>query len=247
MIYIDGVAYVDKTQTYKQTNNQSNNGVSFDSVFEAETTIYATPESGSNTPLPANNAPVTIPSVPANGAYSTNAGASCPASLEAYFQNAANTYGVDVNLLKSIAKAESNFNPSATSKVGASGVMQLMPQTAASLGVADPYNAEQNIMGGAKYISQLLNKYNGHISLALAAYNAGPGNVNKYNGIPPFKETQHYVNKVLNYYNNTNGTDYTGGNTATATSADVIYAVAVNDASSAGNIYSIPAVPSSLL
>ena len=81
------------------------------------------------------------------------------------------------------------------------GVMQLMPATAESLGVTNAFDAYQNIMGGAKYISSLLTKYNGDVSLALAAYNAGSGNVAKYGGIPPFTETQNYVSKVIGYYN----------------------------------------------
>lgn len=120
--------------------------------------------------------------------------------LDAYFEEAARTYGVDVNLLKAIAHTESNFNPSATSSAGAMGVMQLMPSTAKSLGIKDAYNARDNIMGGAKVISQHLSRYNGDVSLALAAYNAGSGNVEKYGGIPPFTETQNYVKKVLAYY-----------------------------------------------
>ncbi|MGN0352966.1 MAG: lytic transglycosylase domain-containing protein [Roseburia sp.] len=120
-------------------------------------------------------------------------------TLEAIFQKASDTYGVSVNLLKAIAKAESGFNQYATSHAGAMGIMQLMPATAASLGVTDAYDAEQNIMGGANLISQLLTKYNGDVSLALAAYNAGSGNVEKYGGIPPFTETQNYVSKILGY------------------------------------------------
>lgn len=124
-------------------------------------------------------------------------------TMDDIFQKASDTYGVPVNLLKAMAKQESNFDPNATSHCGAQGVMQLMPATAASLGVTDAYDPEQNIMGGAKYISQLLAKYNGDVSLALAAYNAGSGNVAKYGGIPPFKETQNYVAKVTAYMNET--------------------------------------------
>jgi hypothetical protein len=122
-------------------------------------------------------------------------------SLDSIFEQAAQKYDVPVNLLKAIGKAESNFNSNAVSRCGAQGIMQLMPATAAELGVTDSFNAEQNIMGGAKYISQLLKKYDGNTSLALAAYNAGSGNVAKYGGIPPFEETQNYVKKVTAFMN----------------------------------------------
>ncbi|MCI8485139.1 MAG: lytic transglycosylase domain-containing protein [Lachnospiraceae bacterium] len=123
------------------------------------------------------------------------------ASLEAIFEEASKTYNVPKNLIKAIAKAESDFRPDATSKAGAQGIMQLMPATARELGVKDSYDPYQNIMGGTKYISQMLAKYNGDVSLALAAYNAGSNNVAKYGGIPPFKETQNYVVKVTQYMN----------------------------------------------
>lgn len=131
----------------------------------------------------------------------------CPTDLYNIFEEAANTYGVSVNLLTSIARAESNFRTDAVSSAGAVGIMQLMPTTAASLGVTNSYDARENIMGGAKYISQLLSKYNGNTALALAAYNAGSGNVEKYGGIPPFTETQNYVQKVLSYYKTEHRTD----------------------------------------
>jgi len=115
--------------------------------------------------------------------------------LDSIFEEAANSYGVSSIILKSIAKAESGFNPSAVSNAGAVGIMQLMPSTAAALGVSNSYDARENIMGGAKYISQLLSNYQGNISLALA----GSANVDKYGGIPPFTETQNYVKKVLSY------------------------------------------------
>lgn len=121
------------------------------------------------------------------------------ATLDSIFEKAAKKYKVSENLLKSIGKTESDFNTKAVSRSGAQGVMQLMPATAAELGVTNSFDPEQNIMGGAKYISGLLKRYNGDTKLALAAYNAGSGNVAKYGGIPPFKETQNYVVKVTNF------------------------------------------------
>lgn len=106
-------------------------------------------------------------------------------------------YGVSLDLLTAVARRESAFNPSARSSAGAMGVMQLMPGTASDYGVSNPWDAAQNIDGGAHLLADLLRKYNGDLSLALAAYNAGPGNVKKYGGVPPFPETQAYVSRIL--------------------------------------------------
>lgn len=140
---------------------------------------------------------------------SASSGVSAPESMDAIFEEAAATYQVPVNLLKAIGKAESGFDASAVSSAGAQGVMQLMPATAKALGVSDPFDARSNIMGGAKYISDKLRKYDGDIDLALAAYNAGSGNVAKYGGVPPFKETRNYIKKVKEYM----GTNLTAGTT----------------------------------
>lgn len=139
-------------------------------------------------------------------------------SLDEIFDKASKKYNVPVNLLKAIAKAESDFNPKAISKAGAQGIMQLMPGTAKELGVTDPFDPEQNIMGGAKYISSLLKRYNGDTKLALAAYNAGMNNVKKYGGVPPFKETQNYVVKVMKYM----GEDITAGTVKSAVNSRTV-------------------------
>jgi len=107
---------------------------------------------------------------------------------------------LDADFVKAVIKQESGFNPKATSHCGAQGLMQLMPGTAKGLGVTDSYDAEQNVKGGTKMLSNLLKTYGGDKELALAAYNAGGGAVKKYGGIPPYAETQRYVKNVLNIY-----------------------------------------------
>lgn len=115
-------------------------------------------------------------------------------------KKAAAQFNLPERLISSVIQHESNFNAGSVSRAGAQGLMQLMPGTAKFLGVKNSFDPEQNITGGARYLRQMLDQFGGDIKLALAAYNAGPGNVKKHGGIPPFKETQNYVKKVLNTF-----------------------------------------------
>lgn len=128
-----------------------------------------------------------------------SSGVTAPADIEPLINEAAQTYNLDPGLLSAVIKQESGFKPGVVSHRGAAGYMQLMPETAKDLGVTDRFDPRQNIMGGARYLRQQMDKF-GSPQLALAAYNAGPGNVQKYGGVPPFKETQNYVRNIMNMW-----------------------------------------------
>ena len=138
-----------------------------------------------------------------SGPYSTAASNPSATSVSSSIQDASQSTGLSANLLKAVATVESGLNPHAVSSAGAIGVMQLMPGTAADLGV-NPNNVAQNVQGGAEYLKSLLGTFQGDVSLALAAYNAGPGAVEQFGGIPPFTQTQQYVKKVLAVYQQLN-------------------------------------------
>ena len=113
---------------------------------------------------------------------------------------ASERFSLDPSLIKAVIKAESDFDNNAVSHKGAQGLMQLMPKTAGDMEVEDPFNPEENIFGGARYLSILLKRFENDLSLALAAYNAGPDKVEAHNGVPPFPETENFVKKVLDFY-----------------------------------------------
>jgi soluble lytic murein transglycosylase-like protein len=122
--------------------------------------------------------------VPANQAY------------DDIIEEAAVKYDMDANLIRAVMQAESAFHPFAVSRAGAEGLMQLMPDLSDEMGVSDSFDPRENIMGGARYLKRLLDYHNGNIDLALASYNAGPGNVERYGGVPPFRETRNYVKTI---------------------------------------------------
>ena len=123
-----------------------------------------------------------------------------PDRYDRLIEEASQKYDVAAPLLKAIIKAESDFDTFAVSKKGARGLMQIMPENYKSLNISDPFDPWENIMGGAKYFRQMLDRFNGKLALSLAAYNAGPTVVERYQRIPPYKETETYVERVLHYY-----------------------------------------------
>ena len=161
----------------------------------------------------ATSGPVAVAAsaLPAGTTPAGTLGGGAPSAFDGEIQAAARKYGLDPALLKGLIRQESNFNPAAGSPAGAQGLTQLMPGTARALGVTDPHDPQQAIDGGARYLKQQLDAFGGDVEKALAAYNAGPGAVKRYGGVPPYAETQNYVKKVMGY-----AQEYRGSMTAAA-------------------------------
>lgn len=159
-----------------------------------------------NVPVPRNNMRTYVPkkSASARVQQPTQLGSTYSAyyeaALERHIDQVSRYFGIDPKLVKAVIKAESAFNPYAVSCKGAIGLMQLMPDTAADMGIFNPYHPLHNLVGGVRYLKQMLQEFDNNLVLALAAYNAGPQAVKRHGGIPPYAETQNYVRRVLYYY-----------------------------------------------
>lgn len=153
--------------------------------------------SGSSPATPLDSSASAAVTAQTPGAAATVGPTDLRSALQPLIASLAPQYGLSSQLVNALISQESSYNPAATSSAGAMGLMQLMPATAASLGVTDPYDPVANLRGGMQYLSGLLKQYNGNLPLALAAYNAGPGAVNEYGGIPPYPQTQQYVARIM--------------------------------------------------
>lgn len=192
----------DKKDVFREILASSEAQIPSNSVFNINTVPKITKEKLSPLPFGSLSKPVSVEKTEVKKETSSlsNTVSKTKDAIMDYIKEASERHGVEEKLIKALIKQESGFNPNAVSSAGALGLMQLMPSTAKYLGVQDALNPKENIEGGVKYLKQMLDKYNGNKILALAAYNAGPGAVDKYDGVPPYKETQNYVRAVLKNY-----------------------------------------------
>jgi hypothetical protein len=204
--------------------------------FAAQLASVAGPPAPAATSDPSLTSPTSATTAAPTGATGASGTPGAATPFAAEIDASAKKYGVDPALLRGLIRQESNFNPNAGSPAGARGLTQLMPGTAAALGV-DPSVPAQAIEGGAKYLRQQLDKFGGDPAKALAAYNAGPGAVQRYGGVPPFAETQNYVRKVLAY-----AAEYRQAAPAASASAASVTSPVATAAPTAGP--SVPTVPS---
>lgn len=167
----------------------------FQKILDKENEVYASSEA--QTEKTETETAVKTSSV--SKSRTTSSSKSGETTLQDIFERAAQKYDISYDFLVAVAKAESDFNTKCVSSAGAQGIMQVMPEEQKGLGIKDPFDAEQNIMGAAKLLKAHLKKFNGDYTLAAAAYNAGSGAVKKYGGVPPYKETQNYVKKIKKY------------------------------------------------
>jgi soluble lytic murein transglycosylase-like protein len=171
-------------------------------VRPAVTTTATTPTTPTTPTTAASN---TFAATLTNALTSTTSEDAGSGRFASEIQSAASKYAVDPALISAVVQQESGFNPNAQSPAGAAGLMQLMPETARGLGVTNPFDPAQAIDGGTRYLRDQLDAFGGDVSLALAAYNAGPGAVKRYGGVPPYAETQNYVRSILAKVQQTNG------------------------------------------
>lgn len=202
MSYVEAVARVNQLRELMNTVSAAPApaaAVASATATPASSNFTRTLSQVSAAPAPTASATTAQPATAGSSLPTTGDGA-VPANLVPMIEAAAERAGVDPALVAAIARAESGFRADAGSAAGARGLMQLMPSTAAGLGVTDINDSEQNLNAGARYLRQMLDQFGGDTETALAAYNAGPGAVTRYGGVPPYSETQAYVPKVMEYY-----------------------------------------------